>query len=101
MAGWQDAFSVIEKALGAIQGAANIPGINLLPYVSTVSSAATALQAGLHAAVDIAPYIVAISKTFAGGLPSEAERKALAEKIKELEAEIDAPLPSPEDGEPD
>jgi hypothetical protein len=101
MSGWQQAFDVINTALGVIKTAGNTPGINLIPYVSTVASAASALQAGLNAAVNIAPYVVAISKTFKDGLPTDAERAALNAKIAELEAIVDAPLPPKEDGEED
>lgn len=98
---WQQAFAVINQALGVIATVGNTPGINLIPYVSTVASAANALQSGLNAAVNIAPYIAAIKDTFANGLPTEADRAALNAKIAELEAKVDAPLPPKEEGEPD
>lgn len=102
MSVWQDAFNVINTALGVISTAGSTPGINLIPYVSTIASAASALQAGLNAAVNVAPYIVAISDTFSGDkLPSADEMKALDAKIAELEAKVDKELPEKEEGEPD
>lgn len=101
MATWQQALGVISNALGVISAAGSTPGLNLIPYVSTIAAAASAINAGLNAAVNVAPYIVAIKDTFSGGLPTEAQRKALDDKIKELEAELNAPLPPKEDGEPD
>lgn len=99
MSAWKQAFDVINLALGVISTAGNTPGVNLIPYVSTVAAAAGALKAGLNAAVNIAPYVEAITKTFADGLPTESDRAALDAKIAELEALIDAPLPPKEDGE--
>ncbi len=99
MADWKQAFTVINQALGVISAAGSTPGINLIPYVSTVASGAALIQAGLNAAVNVAPYIAAISQTFADGLPTEAQRVALDAKIAELEAKVDAPLPPKEEGE--
>lgn len=99
MADWKQAFAVINQALSVIGAVGNTPGINLIPYVSTVASAAGAIQAGLNAAVNITPYITAISDTFSGGLPSQSDLDALAAKIAELEALVAAPLPPKEAGE--
>lgn len=101
MADWKQALSVISNALSVISAAGSTPGINLIPYVSTVAAAAGALNAALNAGVKIAPYVEAIKDTFAGGLPTEEKRTALDAKISELEAQLDAPLPPKEDGEPD
>lgn len=101
MATWKRAFEVIQQALGVIHAAGSTPGVNLIPYVGVVASAAGALEAGLNAAVNIAPYVEAIKDTFAGGLPSASKLDALNSKIKELEALVDAALPPREDGEPE
>lgn len=99
MADWKDAFAVINTALGIIATAGQTPGINLIPFIGTIASAAGTLQAGLNAAVNVAPFIVAISDTFKGGLPTEEQRLALDAKIAELEAKVDAALPPKEEGE--
>lgn len=101
MADWKQAFDVVNQALGVISAAGATPGVNLIPYVSTIAAAAGALKAGLNAGVKIAPYVENISDTFSGGLPSEEKRAALDVKIAELEALVDAPLPPREEGEPD
>lgn len=101
MSAWKQAFDVINLALGAINAFGNTPGVNLIPYVSTVAAAAGALKAGINAAVNIAPYVAAITNTFSGGLPTPAELAALDAKIAELEALVAAPLPPKEDGEED
>lgn len=101
MSDWKAALDVITTALGIIKTAGNTPGINLIPYVGTVATAASVLQAGIQAGLNITPYITAISNTFFGGLPTEAERAALDVKIAELEAKVDAPPPPKEEGEED
>lgn len=101
MADWKSVVDVISNALGMISSAANTPGINLIPYVSTVAVAANALKAGLNAAVNVAPYVIAIKDTFSGTLPTEAELTALRTKMADLEAIVDAPLPPKEEDEPE
>lgn len=101
MADWKNALSVITNALSVISAAGNTPGLNLLPYVSTIAAAAGAINAGLQVGLNVAPYIEAIADTFAGKLPTEAQRIALNVRIAELEALVDAPLPPKEAGEPD
>lgn len=98
---WKKAFAVVNQALGVIASAGDIPGVNLIPYVSVISSAAKAIQAGVNAGVKVAPYIQAIQETFAGGLPSAEKLAALDIKIKELESIVYAELPEPDEGEPD
>lgn len=101
MADWQSALNVISTALGVISTATSAPGINLIPYVSTIAAAANAINIGLKTAVNVAPYIKAISDTFSGGLPTQEQRIALDLKIAELEAQLHAPLPPKEEGEED
>lgn len=98
---WKKAFAVVNQALGVIASAGDIPGVNLIPYVSVISSAAKAIQVGVNAGVKVAPYIEAIRETFAGGLPTPEKLSALDAKVKELEAVVYADLPPPDDGEPD
>ncbi len=98
---WKHAFEAVTGALSVISNAGNIPGVNLIPYIGTVTTAATALNAAMNAGVKIAPYIIAIKDTFSGGLPDDAQLRSLDMKIEELEALVNAPLPPKEDGEPE
>lgn len=101
MAGWKEAFEAISGALGAIASAGDIPGVNLIPYVGTVTTAAKLLQTALNTGVKVAPYIEAIKDTFSGDLPTPEQIAALDAKIAELRAIVQADLPPKEDGEPD
>lgn len=101
MANWKRAFEVISDALGVVSAAGSIPGVNLIPYVGTITAAAGAIQSGLNAGRRVQPYLEAVAKTFSGALPTEAERLALDARIADLEARVRAPLPPKEPGEPD
>lgn len=98
---WKHAFEVVSNALSVISAAGNTPGVNLIPYVGTIAAAAGAINAGLAAGIKVAPYVTAIKDTFINGLPTEEKRQALDAKIADLRAQLHAPLPPPEDGEPD
>jgi len=97
----QDVLAAVDTALGVIKNVASLPGVNLLPYASIVSSAITAIQAAEKLGVNIYPYVVALKDTFSGGVPTQADMDALDAKIALLNAEIDAALPDPDPGEPD
>ena len=94
-------LDAVNAALSVIKTVANTPGVNMIPYVSTVSSAISVLQAAYSAGKNITPYVEAIANTFSGGVPTQAELDALDAQIAELEAQVDAPLPPKEDGEPE
>lgn len=98
---WKHAFDVVSHALGVISGAGSMPGVNLIPYVSTVAAAAGAINAGLEAGVKVAPYVMAVKETFAHGLPTKDKLDALDSRIAELRSIVQAELPPAEDGEPD
>lgn len=98
---WKSAFNAVETALGVISAAGNTPGVNLIPYVGVVSSAASAIKLALDTGVKVAPYVIALEKTFTGGLPTADEIAALDIKIGELRAIVQAPLPPREEGEPE
>lgn len=98
---WKRAFEVVNTALSAIAGAGDIPGVNLVPYVGVVASAAKAIQAGVNIGIKVEPYIEAMAISFKDGLPSQEKLAALDIKIKELEALAYADLPPTEDGETD
>lgn len=99
MANIQEILGAVNSALNVIKTVADTPGVNLIPYVSTVAKAVDAVQAGVKAGINVAPYVVAISETFSGGTPSQEKLDALDAKLAELEAKVDAPLPAPEPGE--
>lgn len=101
MADLKQILEAVNLALGVVKTVAETPGVNVLPYATTVSAAVTALQAAFTAGKNITPYIEAIKDTFGGGVPSEEKRAALDARIAELEAAADAPLPPKEEGEPD
>lgn len=97
----QSILDAVDSVMTTIENIAQSPGINLLPYVSTISSVIGTVHAAYEAGKDIIPYIEAIKNTFDGsGTPSVADMTALDAKIAALEAQVDAPLPPPEDGEP-
>lgn len=98
---WKSAFEVINKALAVVAGAGDIPGVNLIPYVGVISSAAKAIQMGVNVGVKVAPYISAINDTFANGLPTPEKLAALDVKINELHALVQAELPPREEDEPE
>jgi hypothetical protein len=93
-------LEAISLALGTIKTVADTPGVNMIPYVSVVSTAVGALQAAINAGVNVAPYVIAIKNTFSGdGIPTAEQIAALRVKTAELEAKIQLPLPPPEEGE--
>lgn len=93
-----EAFNAVSTVIKTV---ANTPGVNMIPYATTVASAIGALQVAVNAGVNILPYVTAISDTFTGGVPTQAQLAALDAKIADLEAQVDAPLPPREAGEPD
>ncbi len=94
-------LTAINSALSVINTVANTPGINIIPYAATISSAISAIQTAESLAINIIPYVTAISDTFSGGVPTQAQLDALDAKIAELEALVQAPLPPKEEGEDD
>jgi hypothetical protein len=93
-----DAFANVASVIKTI---ADTPGVNLIPYASTVSSAVSAIQIGLKLGQNVSTHITALKDTFADGIPSKDKLDALDAKINELRAKLHAPLPPPEEGEPE
>jgi len=93
----------VDGILTVLKTIADTPGVNMLPYAAVASSAIGALKLAISAGRDIAPYVEAIGSTFGDGskVPTEAEVAALDDKIAELEAEVQTPLPPAEEGEED
>lgn len=95
-------LEAVNSALNVIKRVAETPGVNMLPYATTVSTAIAAVQTAYSAGVSVVPYVVAIKKTFdKPGIPAQSDLDALDAKIDALEAKVQAPLPPKEDGEPD
>jgi len=97
----QQILDTVNSVLETLKTVANLPGVNMIPYVSTVSGAISAIQAAAAIGINIAPYLTALKDTFEGKVPTQAEMDALDAKIASLEALVDAPLPDKEAGEPD
>lgn len=98
-----EVLTTVNGVLTVLKTVADTPGVNMLPYAAVASTAIGALQAALTAGRNIAPYVQAIAGTFGDGskVPTPEEIAALDDKIAELEAEVQEPLPAPEEGEED
>lgn len=95
-------LEAIDKAMAVVKTIADTPGVNLIPYVSTLSGVIGTVHMAYTAGENIEPFIQALSDTFTKpGTPTPADMAALDAKIAALEAQIDAPLPPKEDGEPE
>ena len=99
MATFTSVLGAISTALGAIKSATSIPGINLLPYVSTVNSAVDTIQFVMEKSQSVAGLVTDFTETFSNGLPSQDKLDALDAKIADLRAKVHAPLPAKEEGE--
>jgi len=94
-------LEAFNNVANAVKGAASLPGVNLIPYASTVANAIDAIQAAIALGKNVTSNIISIRDTFANGLPSEDKLAALDAEIAELRARIHAPLPAQEEGEKD
>jgi hypothetical protein len=94
-------LAALTVATGTIKSIAETPGVNLLPYASTVANAARVLELAAGAGQRVVDAAAALKATFEGHVPTQEELDALDVQIAELEAEVDAPLPPPEPGEKD
>lgn len=93
-------LNALNTALGAIKTAADLPGVDIIPYVSTVSSVISLAQLALSQGQNISNLVADLESTFSGGLPTDAQLAALDARIAASRATLHAPLPAPEDGEP-
>lgn len=101
MADFKSLLTAINAGLGVIRTVASTPGVNMLPYVSTVAGAASVLQFALERGVNIAENVTAFTETFSNGIPPQEKLDALDARISALRAKIHMPLPPQEDGEPE
>lgn len=93
-----DTFGNVASVIKSI---AETPGINLIPYASTVSNAIGAIQAAVKLGKNVTEHITALNDTFANGIPSQGKLDELDAKIAMLRAKLHAPLPPKEEDEPD
>lgn len=98
----QQILDAVDNALTVVKTIADTPGVNLIPYVSTISSFIGVAQAITGAGRDVGPLIQKFTDTFSSGsAPTEADMAALDADIAAEEAKLQAPLPPPDAGEPD
>jgi len=102
MANVKQILEAVDAAMTTIKNIADTPGINLIPYVSTLSSVIGGVHMAYTAGKNIEPYITAIKDTYTvPGSPTPADIAALDARIADLVAQVQAPLPAPEEGEED
>lgn len=92
-------LNAVSTALGVVKSIAATPGVNLLPYVSTIESTANVLQFAIKAGASVADDIAAFADTFSSGVPSQEKLDALDARIAKLRSQLHAPLPEKEEGE--
>src|SRR5688572_12257922 len=101
MATLDNVLDAVGTALGVIKSLADTPGVNLLPYVSTVSSAISVAQLAIGQGKNIASLVTSLKDTFSGGVPTQEQLDALDARIAAARAKLQAPLPPKEEGEED
>lgn len=98
----KEVLGIVSTSLGVINKLGNTPGVNLIPYVSTVASAAGALSMLIDAGKEFEPLATKLKDTFKpdAPLPTEAELAALD---ADTEAELTKlrTMPPREDDEPE
>lgn len=100
MSDFQKLTAAVSKALDIITSVTNLPGVDLIPYVSTVNKILKYGQLALAAGNKVTPYVEALAVSFSSGaLPSEEERVALDAKIEDMHAKIQGFNPVAEEGE--
>lgn len=95
-------LGAVNQTLGVLSMVAKIPGVSMIPYVSTAAGAIDLIQFAIGKGVDVAEHVTALTDTFKPGMvPTQAQLDALDAKIAALRAAIHAPLPPKEEGEPE
>lgn len=104
----QSILDTINQGLGVVKSVASIPGVNLIPYASTLSSAIGVIQLLLKAGQNVGPFLQNIKDTFSTPVTSaedvaalDVKVAALNQRIADLRAKLHAPLPPAEEGEPE
>lgn len=102
MASIAQILETVDSVMSKVNAVAQLPGVNLIPYVSTISGIISTVHSVYQAGKDVTPFISEIKKTFdTPGTPSQEDVDALHAKIKDLEAQIDEPLPEKDPDEPE
>lgn len=96
---FKSVLDAAETALGVIESAGNIPGVDLIPYVGTVLKFVGYAKKGIEVGKAIAPDVADFVDTFSGGLPSPEKRAALDARIASNHAKIQGFTPVAEAGE--
>lgn len=99
MSDYKQLLDAVETALNAIETVTDLPLVDLIPYVSTVSKVVKYASIAVSAGGKVLPYAEALAESFSGGLPSEEKRAALDAKIEAMHAEIQNFKPVAEAGE--
>lgn len=94
-------LDAVQTGLGVIKGIGSIPGASLIPYLSTLTSAAEVAGQMIALGRDATKNIEAIKRTFETPFVSTADMAELDASIAAWRTELHAPLPPKEDGEPD
>lgn len=100
---FKDVLEAVDTALGVIEKVGSIPGVDLIPYVSTVKAVAGYAHTAITLGKDIAPVIEDFTRTFSSGgqPPTPEEVAALNARIAAKRAELHAPMPPREGDEPE
>lgn len=101
MADLKGILDAVSTALGTIKAATDLPGVSLIPYVSTVSDFIGVAQIAISQGKNIAKLATDLKETFDGGLPTENQIASLNGRIAAARAKLHAPLPPKEEGEED
>lgn len=98
----KEVLGIVSTSLGVVQKIGQTPGVNLIPYVNVVSSAAGALHVLIDAGQEFAPLALKLKDTFKKDAPPPTEEE-IAALDADTQAELDKlrALPPKEDGEPD
>jgi hypothetical protein len=96
-------LDTIDGVMMTVKNVTDIPGVNLIPYVSTASSVIGTIHALYSGGKLAAGHLQEIQATFNPGAPPPSEEKldALAKRMAELRAELHAPMPPKEADEPE